>query len=793
MISISAFFFFLLNLLTYDVTASLTTSTSCINTVAGGATKALPAFQSPSSIDRDTSGALIFSASSAIYRINDDERTSIRTAGVDPNEKTISSTGYSGDGGPAASARFGGDVTVIKSIREGGSLLVLDPKNNAVRIIYQNGTISTYFSCLQTSFGGDGGHFRSPGFSCSLGLGLAESPDGDLYFSDRLNNRIRKISFQDGIVTTIAGTGNAGWTNDGGRAISANIEAPELIAISPDGSTLAFVGAVNGTYNGAPRVIRSVKLTSGQINHLAGCNANVIKCEPNGDIATLFSIAGPITGLGFRPLDSALTFINRGDLTVRTISEGKITILAGTGKRGRTRAGILANSADLNSPSGLFFDPEGDLYISDSASDQLLFINAQTNVISTILYATPPAINILQEKNVLATQTLLSGPAGLLSTPIGDILIADSVQNTIRILRSDGTIGTLAGDGEPCVDPTSSCGDGLPATSAQLNAPLSMALLKNGDLLIVDSSCGKIRKISAASSIINTIVGTGVIGYKDGIANESFIGATSVAVDDNNAIYMADFVNSRIRKIQGNVVTTVAGDGSKLVGNSGAVPSVNGGSVATTVSVPGPLMLAFGPDKLLYISDIIANAIFRFNPADGKIELFAFKPWQTIPPSGGIGDGGHVSNAIIYSPAQLAFDSIGNLYVAESKGNRIRMISASNRFVSTVAGNGTSVTSGDGGSPVSALLSSPRGLTIDPFNNLFFSEEGSLRVRELSFGATPNCPAGFTCPCGLRPEPCLNPAFFCPAGSTQPTPVSPGFMAIGLSLYSSTVDKVSRS
>jgi len=791
MISKSFSFFFLINLnllkFTYYVTASSTTS--CINTVAGGAAKSQPAFQFPSSIDRDSSGALIFSASSAIYRINDDERTSIRIAGVDPNEKTITSTGYSGDGVPAASARFGGDVTVIKSIREGGSLLVLDPKNTAVRIIYQNGTISTFFSCLQTSFGGDGGHFRSPGFSCSLGLGLAESPNGDLYFSDRLNHRIRKISFQDGIVTTIAGTGNAGWTNDGGSATSANIEAPELIAISSDGEKLAFVGAVNGA-----RVIRLVVIKTGQINHLAGCNSN--KCEANGAIATLFSIAGPITGLKFHPspIDSVLTFINQGEYRIRAIlSNGNTTILAGTGKRGRTRAGILANRADLNGPSGLFFDPNGDLYISDSASDQLLFINAQTNVISTILYATPPARNILQEKNVLATQTLLSGPAGLLSTPVGDILIADSVQHTIRVLRSDGSIGTVAGDGEPCVDPTSSCGDGLPATSAQLNAPLSMALLKNGDLITVDSSCGKIRKISAVSSIITTLVGTGVIGNKDGLLNEAEFSAASVAVDDNNSIYIADFVNSRIRKLQGNVVTTVAGDGSKLVGNSGAVPSANGGSVATSVSVPGPLMLAFGPDKLLYISDIIANAIFRFNPADGKIELFAFKPWQTIPPSGGIGDGGHVSNAIIYSPAQLAFDSIGNFYVAESKGNRIRMISASNRFVSTIAGNGTGFTSGDGGSPVSALLSSPLGLTIDPFNNLFFSEEGSLRVRELSFGAIPNCPAGFTCPCGLRPEPCLNPAFFCPAGSTQPTPVSPGFMAIGLSLYSSTVDKVSRS
>ena len=774
--------------------------TSCINTVAGGFPLSQPAFQSPSSIDRDidrdsasaSDPPLIFSGRSAIYRINDDERSSIRIAGNDPLLLTTSSTGYSGDGGPSATARFGGDVLVtIKSKREGGSLLVLDSKNNAVRIIYKNGTISTYFSCLQTSFAGDGGHFQSPGLSCSLGLGLAESLNGDLYFSDKLNHRIRRISFQNGTVTTIAGNGTAGWSNDGGRATSANIEAPELIAISPDGSTLAFVGAIYGSAEA--RVIREVKLVSGQIKHITGCN---ISCDSTGANATLFPISGPVTGLKFRPVDSALAFVYQNDFTVRTVSDGKITVLAGTGKRGRTRDGLLATSAYLNSPSGLYFDPNGDLYISDSASDQILVIRAQTNIISILLSATPPVTNILQEKNVLATQTSLGSPAGLLATPLGDILIADSLHNTIRVLRNDGTIGTIAGDGEPCVDPTSSCGDGLPATSAQLNAPLSMAFLKNGDLIIVDSGCGKIRKISAASSIITTLVGTGVIAYKDGFANESFIGATSVAVDENNTIFFADYASSRIRKLQGDIVSTVAGDGKKLVVGSGAVPTtINGGSDALKVSVPGPRMLTFGPDKHLYISDDIANAIFRFFPNTGKIELFAFKPWEITPPlplpSNGNGDGGSATSAIIYSPSQLAFDSVGNLYVAESNGNRIRMISVTSGKVSTIAGNGTRSFSGDRGIPASAMLASPLGLAVDSFGNLFFSESASLRVREITFKATPNCPAGFTCPCGLRPEPCINPSFFCPSGSSLPTPVSPGFMALELPLYGSIIDKVS--
>jgi hypothetical protein len=103
----------------------------CINTVAGGESAILLAFQEPSYIDQDTYGALVFSGLSSLYRINDDESTTIRIAG------SSSKIGYTGDGGPAASAVFGDSLVVIKSIREGGSLLVLDSTNKAVRIIYK--------------------------------------------------------------------------------------------------------------------------------------------------------------------------------------------------------------------------------------------------------------------------------------------------------------------------------------------------------------------------------------------------------------------------------------------------------------------------------------------------------------------------------------------------------------------------------------------------------------------------------------------------------------------------------
>jgi hypothetical protein len=747
----------------------------CINTVAGGESAILLAFQEPSYIDQDTYGALVFSGLSSLYRINDDESTTIRIAG------SSSKIGYTGDGGPAASALFGGSLVVIKSIREGGSLLVLDSTNKAVRIIYKNGTIGTYFSCLQTTSVVENINFRSSSLSCSLSDGLVETLNGDLYFSDTNNHRIRKISIETGLVSTIAGNGFQGNTGNEGQATSAMIDSPRLLAISSDGYILAFVTAKN--------MIRQVDLKTGIIKHIAGCEIN---CDETYGIAIDFPIKGPITGLKFRPIDSALVFINKGEYRIQAIlSNGKLETIAGTGQRGRAKVNILATSSNLDSPNGLYFDPLSDFfYISDQMTAQILKINSKTKLISTIIDAIPHSTNSLQDVNIPATRTSLSGPRGLLSTSTGDILISDGPQNTIRILKSDGTIGTFAGNGEACIDPKLSCGDGQVATSAQLNFPYSMAFLKNNDLIIADSSCGKIRKISSTTSIITTIAGTGVIGNENGVANESKIDVSGLAVDDNDNIYIADYKNSRIQKLEGNILTSVAGNnGCKQINN---IPTSPPSSVlATTLCIPGPVLHTFGPDKLLYISDALVNTIFRYNIITKSIERFAFIPWDTTrPSSSNNGDGGIAMNAIIFGPSQIAFDSFGNLFVAETFGYRIRKISKSTQVVSTVAGIGINAFTGDGGNPLFASLATPRGLTIDPFDNIFFSEETSYRVRELSNGTTPNCPAGYTCPCGLRPEACSNPEFFCPAGTSQPISVSPGFMSIGKPIYGSTTDMV---
>jgi len=756
------------------------TSPYCINTVAGGESVGLLAYQEPSYIDQDIYGALVFSGLSSLYRLNDDESTTIRIAG------SSSKIGYTGDGGPAASALFGGSLVAIKSIREGGSLLVLDSINKAVRIIYKNGTIGTYFSCLQTSFGGDDVYFRSSSFSCSLSDGLVESITGDLYFSDTHTNyhRIRKISIETGLVSTIAGSGIDGNNGDEGPATSAKIDSPRLLALSSDGLTLAFVADTN--------IIRQVDLKTGIIKHIAGCET---LCDATSGIAIEFPILGPITGLKFRPTDSALVFVNKGEYRVQSVlSNGKLETIAGTGQRGKSKVNLLATSSNLDSPNGLYFDPMNDFYyISDQMTSQIIQINTKTKLISNIVDAMPRSSNSLQDEYIPATRTTLSGPRGLLSTSTGDILIADGPQNTIRILRSDGTIGTLAGNGESCVDPKLSCGDGQVATSAQLNFPYSMAFLKNNDLIIADSGCGKIRKISSATSIITTIAGTAVIGSKeDGVANESLIDVSGLAVDDSDTIFIADFKHSRIRKLEENIITTVAGDGCKQINN---IPTFPSSLTPAKSCIPGPIMHTFGPDKHLYISDAVVNAIFRYNPITSSIELFAFVPWEgTNRPTssnGGNGDGGSAASAVIYGPSQIAFDSFGNLFVAETFGYRIRKISKITRLVSSVAGIGnTNAFTGDGGNPLLASLATPFGLAVDPFDNIFFSEQTSYRVRELSNGTTPNCPAGYTCPCGLRPEACSNPEFFCPAGTTKPISVSPGFLSIGKPVYGSATDMV---
>ncbi len=277
-------------------------------------------------------------------------------------------------------------------------------------------------------------------------------------------------------------------------------------------------------------------------------------------------------------------------------------------------------------------------------------------------------------------------------------------------------IETVAGNGTPGFS-----GDGGAATATQLNGPTGVALDGAGNLYIADASNRRIRKVDAAG-VITTVAGNGRQGYGgDGgpavAAQLSF--PIGVALDGAGNLYIADSVSNSIRKVDAaGVITTVAGDGTRGYGGDGGA--------AVAARLYGPTGVAPDGAGNLYIADG-GNSRIRKVDAAGVITTVAGDGVL-----GNSGDGGPASAARLISPRGVALDGAGNLYIADSVGNRIRKVDAAG-VITTVAGDGTEGFSGDGGPATAAQLRDPTGVAVDGAGNLYIADWYDNRIRKVDY------------------------------------------------------------
>jgi sugar lactone lactonase YvrE len=335
--------------------------------------------------------------------------------------------------------------------------------------------IMTAVGTGQIGYSGNGG----PAIKARLNqpFDVALDAQGDIYVSDTFNQRIRKIEHDTGTISTIGGNGTKGYSGDGGPAVRAQLNEPYGIVIDPRGN-LFLADRLNSR-------VRRIDATTGVISTVAGNGSKVYfgdggpaekagLVEPNG-------VALTQDGKTLLIADVAGHRIRRVDLTT-----GLITTFAGTGRARHDGDGGPADQASIWGARAVDVGPDGSVYILEREGNRLRVVDPKTGIITTL--AGTGTKGYTGDGGPALTATF-NGPKELAVDSKGNIWIVDTENHVIR--KIDGvarTIQTVAGNGQPGGD-----GDGGPATRARLDRPHGVAVGLDGSCWIGDTNNHRVR------------------------------------------------------------------------------------------------------------------------------------------------------------------------------------------------------------------------------------------------------------------------------------------------------------
>jgi uncharacterized protein (TIGR03437 family) len=562
---------------------------------------------------------------------------------------------------------------------------------------------------------GDGGQALVAVLSQAQGIVVL---NGAVYVADAADNRVRKIT-PDGTIQTVAGTGAAGFSGDGGSANAAMLDHPYGLAVDTVGNL--FIADLGNAR------VRKLSV-NGTIQTVAG--GGLIPAVTNGDNNPALSVQFIQPRNIALDADGTMYISDFGANRVYRVSPGgNLTTLAGTGNAGFTGDGASAVMAQLKSPAGLASDTLGNLYICDSGNNRIrkvsrgiittaFTVSSPTGIainLSGTLYIAAPAYFGTQFRSipgVTSPQDVALDAAGNAYATIGQ---------EVRKITPDGKVTVIAGSA------TSGFfgGDNGPATSARLHAPTGIVVDELGNWYVADSLNNRIRKITSGGGI-TTIAGTGIAGFggDGGAASLAQLnGPRGVALDSQHNLYVVDTGNNRIRKITpaGIVSTAAAGfnapeyliitsDGSLCVadaGNNRVIKVLPTGSTSIVAQVLKPTSLAIDLSGNILVTEL--TRVSKVSPAGIVTTVL---------------DG-------LNSPRGLAVTQEGDLLIAEMGFHRILRLTPAG-VSSVIAGTGVPGPLGDGGLATSAQLNAPADLVVDLSGKIWVADSGNNRIRTLT-------------------------------------------------------------
>ncbi|MDP7350688.1 MAG: NHL repeat-containing protein [Nitrospinota bacterium] len=368
------------------------------------------------------------------------------------------------------------------------------------------------------------------------------------------------------------------------------------------------------------------------------------------------------------------------------MKKGSIYTVAGCGKIGSEGDGGDAKLAMLNEPKDLTIDNNGCLYIADSENNLIRFVNSN----------------------------------GSIDTIAGSITLSETEEDKkadeTEYQRVLDTVPRKAGMNAELI------GDNGAAISAKLRFPSAIAVDHDGNLYISDTHNHRVRKMNRKNGVITTIAGNGddQLSGDNGPATEASLSEpTGIAIDREGNIYIADLRNNKIRIVEraSGIIKTFAGNGDDYFsGDDG--PAVN-------ASLSGPSGVVLDKNENIFIADTFNNVIRRVDANTGIITTVA-------------GDGDRfkinkketTANSLA-RPHSIALDSKGNIYTTDSDNHLVRKIDGNSGEITNVAGNGTIGFSTDGTPAYNAALNYPFGMAIDSKDNVYVADTFNHRIRKI--------------------------------------------------------------
>lgn len=588
----------------------------------------------PSAVVIDSNGNVII-ADQANFRLRKVDADGIIT--------TIAGTGvrgYSGDGGPAAEAQLSSPIGQAAppaariDIDKDDRIFIADTGNHVIRMIDTDGVIHTIAGTGEPGYSGDGGSALFATFNTPSDVAVA--PNGILYVADTQNHVIRRIR-PDGTIDTVAGSGNRGFSGDGGMARTAQLDRPYGVEVAPNGDLY-----IADTHNQRVRKVST---------------------QPGPPPPTPEPTPPP-------------------EIIPCTDVVGSICTWAGTGATGFDGDGKHRLESALYWPFDMEFLPNGRRIVLDWNNHrvrEILEDETFDTIMGTDFVGDGPAdLSDLTPEGADGLEVVLNHPTDIEMFSNGDIAIMAWHNHKIRVIDGEtGRVRVILGAG------AAFAGDGGPAKDARVNQPPHGAWDAHGNFFLIDQRSQRIRVLynfdeERENAIIRTVVGTGTRGFNgDGIALSTHLNfptgpnpepSGGLVFDAAGRLYFSDPNNNRIRRVEffnadftSGIVTTIAGTGT----------------------------------------------------------------------AGFSGDGGPATAANIHFPQDVEIGPDGNLYFADTNNDRIRMIDLETGIITTVVGDGQRDYSGDGGPAIEASLQRPFGLTFDDAGDLYVSDTFNSRIRKV--------------------------------------------------------------